>query len=609
MSKKNGADPSTYIAVLLLLVSFFLLPCLAVEDDVLCLEGIKRSLSDPDGRLSGWDFTNTSVSFICNLDGVTCWNLKESRLLSIRLSSFGLSGRFPESLKYCHSLQSLYLSENSISGPLPPQICSWLPYLVTLDLSNNSLSGPIPPQIADCKFLNDLVLNDNRLSGSIPYEVARLDRLRQLSVAGNGLSGPIPADLSKFSKEAFAGNSGLCGKPLKSCGGLSNKSLAVIIAAGVVGAAVSVILGFLVWWVYFNRRKRGYGAAGGREDSNWVEFLRAYKLVQVSLFQKPLVKIKLADLLAATNSFDPRNIVSSNQTGVSYRAVLPDGSVLAVKRLCGCNLSEKQFRLEMNRLGQLRHPNLVPLLGYCMVEEEKLLVYKHMHNGSLHSNLHEKESNPYGISPYCSLDWPTRLRLGLGAARGLAWLHHGLEPPCLHQNVSSNVVLLDDDLEARLTDFGLARLVGMNDGPSSIRDADVGQLGYRGMEDLGAIAASLKEDVYSFGVVLLELVTGQQPPEVYTVDGVYKGNLVDWASQLSGSGRGKDAIDRSLRGRGYDEEITEVMRVACSCVVSRLRDRPSMYRVYESLKSIGAKHGFSEMDDEFPMIFGRQDSD
>lgn len=452
-------------------------------------------------------------------------------------------------------------------------------------------------------------MNDNQLSGSIPYEVGRLDRLKQFSVQNNDLSGSIPSELSSFSSDEFSGND-LCGKPLGSCGRLSKKSLAIIIAAGVVGAAGSLLLGFGLWWWYAggaSRKKRGYGAAAGKDDGSWIEWLRAYKLVQVSLFQKPLVKVKLADLLAATNSFDAQNVVISTRTGVSYKAVLSDGSALAVKRLSTCSLGEKQFKLEMNRLGQLRHPNLVPLLGYCVVEEEKLLVYKHMPGATLFSHLHV---NGHGMTGQCStLDWPTRLRIGVGAARGLAWLHHGCQPPYLLQNISSHVILLDDDLDARITDFGLARLVNPRDSnDSSFRNGDLGEFGYVAPEYSSTMVASLKGDVYGFGVVLLELATGQKPLEICNVEEVFKGNLVDWVNQLTSSGRSKDAIDRSICGRGHDDEILQFLKVACSCVVSRPKDRPSMYQVYESLRVIGERHGFSEGDDEFPLIF-KQDSD
>src|SRR5262249_40578919 len=149
---------------------------------------------------------------------------------------------------------------------------------------------------------------------------------------------------------------------------------------------------------------------------------------------KPLVKVKLSDLMAATNGFNPENIIISTRTGTTYKAVLPDGSALAIKRLSTCKLYEKQFRMEMNRLGVIRQPNLTPLLGYCVVEEEKLLVYKHMSYGTLYSLLHGS-GDP--------LDWQTRFRIGLGIARGLAWLHHGCQPPFLHQNICSNVILID----------------------------------------------------------------------------------------------------------------------------------------------------------------------
>ncbi|KAL6187414.1 hypothetical protein ACLB2K_038813 [Fragaria x ananassa] len=597
---------SALVSLIIFLSSLNL--CRSIEDDLACLAGVKRSLADPEGRLSQWNLSNNSVASICKLVGVSCWNEKENRLLSLQLPSMSLAGELPESLKYCHSLQTLDLSGNALSGSVPPQICDWLPYLVTLDLSNNRLSGSIPPEIVNCKFLNTLLLNDNGFSGSIPYELGRLDRLKKFSVSNNGLSGTIPPDLSKFEKDDFEGNGKLCGKPLGSkCGGLSSKSLGIIIAAGAIGAAGSLILGLGIWWWFFvrgSKKEQSFGGVGEKGESGWVGLLKSHKLVQVSLFQKPIVKVRLADLLVATSNFDSQNIVISGRTGLSYKAVLPDGSALAIKRLSGCKLGEKQFKLEINRLGQLRHPNLVPLLGFCVVEEEKLLLYKHMYNGTLYSQLHGSGnvSSQYGF-----LDWLTRLRIGVGAARGLAWLHHACQPPQMHQNISSNVILLDYDFEARITDFGLARLVGSRDSnDSSFVNGELGEIGYVAPEYSSTMVASLKGDVYGFGVVLLELITGQKPLEISNVVEGFKGNLVDWVSHLSNTGRSVDAIDNVLAGKGHDSEILQFMRVACSCVVARPKDRPSMHQVYELLKSLADKHGFSEQYDEFPLMLGKQ---
>lgn len=602
-----------------LIFSLLLTLSFSYDDDVKCLQGVKSSLSDPQNRLSNWHFDNTSVDSICRLTGVACWNEKEDRLLSLQLPAMYLAGNVPASLQFCRSLQTLVLSGNEISGEIPPQICDWLPYLVTLDLSGNELTGSIPPQIENCKFLNTLILSDNKLSGSIPIELGRLDRLKKLSLDGNRLSGPIPDDLGgKFGREVFSRNDDLCGNAVGVRCGRGAGSIKVVIIGGVIGGGVSLFLGFMIWWwCCCDHRNKGVGVVDGEKGGGggggvgggnvvgWVGKLAHNKNAQVVFFQKPIVKIRVADLLVATGGFSDGKIVNTTKTGVSYQAVLGDGSALAIKRLRGCNrLSDKQFRLEINRLGQLRHPNLVPLLGFCAVEDEKLVVYKDMSNGNLHSWLHT------GVNQESVLDWRARVKISVGAARGLAWLHHGCQPPIKHQNICSNVILLDDDFDVRITEFGLVRLMGMgNSNGSSVANGDFGEFGYVPPEYASTLVASLKGDVYGFGVILLELVTGQKPLEVNNAREGFKGSLVDWVTYLSSSGKIKDAFDKSLCGKGNDDEIMQLLRVACSCVASRPKDRPSMFRVYDSLKNLAENHGFLEQYDEFPMILNEQDVD
>ncbi|KAL6520334.1 Inactive LRR receptor-like serine/threonine-protein kinase bir2 [Orobanche minor] len=575
------------------------------EDDVRCLREVKNSLTDPDGRLNTWNFVNTTLGFICRFVGATCWNDQENRLIGLELRDFSLTGTIPDSLQYCQSLQTLNLAGNSLSGSIPRKICSWLPYLVTLDLSQNSLTGQIPDDLANCSYLNNLILDDNALSGYIPYQLSSLGRLKKISAANNDLSGRVPSFNYDLELD-FSGNAGLCGGSLGKCGGLSKKNLAIIISAGVFGAVASLMLGFGLWWWYFSisnkRSRRGYGIGRQDDASSWIEVLRAHKLTQVMLFQKPLVKVKLLDLLLATNNFSPENITVSSRTGTTYKAILLDGSALAIKRLTEGKLGEKQFRLEMNRLGQLRHPNLVPLLGFCLVGDEKLLVYKYLSNGTLGSML--------GGSPNAGLlDWPTRFRIALGASRGLAWLHHGCHPPILHQNISSNVVMLDEDYDARIMDIGLARLLNLSESnETSFVPMELGEIGYVAPEYSSTMVASSKGDCYSFGVILLELATGLKPLDVSGVDEVFKGSLVEWVNGLAGCGRIRVAIDKELRGKGHDEDVVRFLRIACSCVVSQPKDRWSMYQVYESLKGMARGYGFSENYDEFPLVFGKQDS-
>eukprot|EP00249_Psilotum_nudum_P028963 c39009_g1_i1 orf=2-496(-) len=152
--------------VALLLSSLHLLQ-VSAEDDVSCLRQFRKSVSDPSGYLGNWVFGNSSNGFICNFAGVTCWHYGENKVFSLALPSAGLTGRFPQGLSNCSSIQQLDLSVNLIVGSIPSDICQQMPYLTTLDLSQNNLTGTIPVSLSDCLYLNKLSLEENKLHGTI----------------------------------------------------------------------------------------------------------------------------------------------------------------------------------------------------------------------------------------------------------------------------------------------------------------------------------------------------------------------------------------------------------------------------------------------------------
>uniref|UniRef100_A0A0D6QWK6 Protein kinase domain-containing protein n=1 Tax=Araucaria cunninghamii TaxID=56994 RepID=A0A0D6QWK6_ARACU len=591
-------------AVFLLLVRA--IPCLSdtakpqfVEDDIKCLQTTHDGLKDPDQSLFTWRFGNTSQGFICNFVGIQCWHNDDGKVLSVKLPGMNLGGEFPSGLKYCGSMTNLDLSSNALSGEIPKDLCKWLPFLVTIDLSNNELSGPIPHELYNCTYLTVLRVNDNKLSGQIPWELTRLERLKDFNFANNMLTGQIPSAWAVNDSQFFQNNAGLCGKPLtKYCGEAKSANTAFVIGGAAAGVLVVCLFGFAFWWWFIRLTPKKLAEL--KDENKWAKRIKGPKSIQLFMFERPIVKIRLADLMTATNDFSPENIIGAGRTGTVYKATLADGSVLAIKRLRPSSQTDKQFKSEMNTLAHLRHRNLVPLLGYCIAGQEKLLVYKHMPNGNLWECLH----NEY------SLDWTTRLKVGIGGARGLAWLHHSCNPRVIHRNISSNSILLDEEYEPRITDFGLARLMNPVDTHlSTFINGDFGDLGYVAPEYMRTLVATLKGDVYSFGVVLLELVTGQKPIDVDTGEDGFKGNLVDWITQLSNNGRVKDAIDKSLVGNGHDDELLQFLRVACACVLSGPKERPSMYEVYQLLRAIGEKYNFSDQNDEIPLVSETADAD
>lgn len=567
--------------------------CYGTVSDIQCLKRLKASV-DPNNKLH-WTFENNTEGSICTFSGVECWHPNENRILSLRLGGMDLKGQFPDGLENCSSMTSLDLSSNSLSGPIPADISKRLAYVTNLDLSYNSFSGEIPESLANCTYLNTVNLQNNKLTGTIPGQLGGLSRLTDFNVAGNKLSGQIPSSFSKFAPSNFA-NQELCGKPLSGdCTANSNSRTGVIAGSAVAGAVITLIVVGVILFIFL-RKMPAKKKEKDVEGNKWAKTIKGEKGVKVSMFEKSVSKMKLNDLMKATGDFTKENIIATGHSGSMYKATLPDGSFLAIKRLQETQHSESQFTSEMSTLGSARQRNLVPLLGYCIAKKERLLVYKYMPKGSLYDQLHHESSDRK------SLEWPVRQKIAIGAGRGLAWLHHTCNPRILHRNISSKCILLDDDYEPKISDFGLARLMNPIDTHlSTFVNGEFGDVGYVAPEYSHTLVATPKGDVYSFGVVLLELVTGEEPTHVSNAPENFRGSLVDWITYLSNNSILQDAVDKSLIGKNNDAELLQVMKVACSCVLSAPKERPTMFEVYQLLRAVGEKYHFSAADDELTL--------
>ncbi|KAK3189140.1 hypothetical protein Dsin_028701 [Dipteronia sinensis] len=594
LMSKDGISFAINLIGLVILLSISV--SYATLSDLECLKEFKNSVEDPFNYLFSWDFNNNTEGFICKFTGVECWHPDENKVLNIRLSNMDLKGQFPRGFENCSSMTGLDLSNNKFSGSIPSDISMRLHYVTTLDLSSNNFSGEIPSGLANCSFLNSLKLNDNRFTGKIPLELGLLNRIKTFSVANNLLTGPIPdINAATISAEDYAGNLGLCGKLLKACQGAQRKSRVGIIAGAAIGGVTftSLILGIvLCYFAHVAVKKKEEDPEGNK----WAKSITGTKGIKVSMFEKSVSKMRLSDLMKATNSFTKDNIIGTGRTGTLYKAMLPEGCSLMVKRLQDSQRLEKEFISEMNTLGSVKHRNLVPLLGFCVAKKERFLVYKYMENGTLYDKLHLAEPE------VSDMDWPLRLRIAIGSARGLAWLHHNCNPRIIHRNISSKCILLDGDFEPKLSDFGLARLMNPIDTHlSTFVNGEFGDFGYVAPEYPRTLVATPKGDVYSFGVVLLELVTGEKPTHLVNVPDSFKGSLVEWITQQSENSHLQTAIDKSLLGNGFENELNQFLRVACNCVLPTAKERPTMFEVYQLLRAIGERYNFTTDEEITPL--------
>ncbi|PWA96056.1 Leucine-rich repeat-containing protein [Artemisia annua] len=485
------------------------------------------------------------------------------------------SGSLPASIVNLEQLTKLDLHNNGFTGGLPSGISS-LKKLNELDLANNKLSGNIPDKIGELSVLNYLDLSRNQFSGKIPVGLQNL-RLNQLNLSSNSLTGDIPPVYAKkMYITSFLGNPGLCGDIEGLCDGKNvTRNVGYIWLLRSIFVLTGCILIIGVGW-FFWRYKNFKKSKDSIDKSKWT--LMSFHKLSFSEYE----------ILGA---LDEDNVIGSGSSGKVYRVVLSNGDAVAVKKLwssskkgddedlengsVSTSVLDNGFEAEVETLGKIRHKNIVRLWCCCSTRTCKLLVYEYMPNGSLGDLLHSSKS---GL-----LDWPTRYKIAVDAAEGLAYLHHDCVPAIVHRDVKSNNILLDGDFGARVADFGVAKVVDGNEKGGNSMSVIAGSCGYIAPEYAYTLRVNEKSDIYSFGVVILELVTGKLPvdPEFGEKD------LVKWVCTTLDQ-KGVDVVLDPKLDSCFKEEICKVLNVGLLCTSPLPINRPSMRRVVKMLQEIGS---------------------
>ncbi|KAE8662356.1 LRR receptor-like serine/threonine-protein kinase RCH1 [Hibiscus syriacus] len=476
------------------------------------------------------------------------------------LSTNFLSGAIPSSLGHCLNLQLLDLSSNAISGTIAEELFNIQALDIALNLSWNALSGVIPPQISALNKLSILDLSHNKLEGDL-LALSELENLVSLNISYNNFTGYLPD--SKFSATATG---------MQSDNGFK-RSLKITIAVLITLAIALAFFGALA--VFRARKMMGDDNDSEVGADSWPWQFTPFQKLNFSVDQvlKCLVE---------------GNVIGKGCSGIVYRVELDNGETIAVKKLwpttmaagydchsdkAGVGGVRDSFSAEVKTLGSIRHKNIVKFLGCCWNRSTRLLLYDYMENGSLGSLLHEHSGS--------CLEWDLRYRIILGAAQGLAYLHHDCVPPIVHRDIKANNILIGLQFESYIADFGLAKLVDNGDFVRSSSTV-AGSYGYIAPEYGYMKKITEKSDVYSYGVVVLEVLTGKQPIDPTIPYGLH---IVDWVRQKRG---GIEVLDPRLQPRQESEidEMLQTIGVALLCVNPSPDDRPTMKDVAAMLKEI-----------------------
>ncbi|KAH9330520.1 hypothetical protein KI387_002628 [Taxus chinensis] len=503
-----------------------------------------------------------------------------SRLVKLHVCNNQFTGPIPKEISNLRHLNELYLQENKFEGSIPAEIGLCVS-LVVINLAENHLYGLIPESLASIEGLNSLNLSNNHLSGLIPNSLGSLT-LSLIDLSNNHLTGPVPNSLvSAIYNDRFSGNPGLCAKsshsnnqvlqPCKSSGLRKESRKRIFVSGFIVGTAMLILV---IGLTLFRRKchQNQDHFRNKRGSSRWK--LRYFN--KVSFTERDISEAMLEE----------ENVIGSGGSGKVYRVVFKNNVTVAVKSLWPVNNnSSKQNDLnqlmnaEVDVLGMVRHKNIVKL--YCCLSngDSNLLVYEYLQNGNLFDALHKvyKEKTSQGSSLH--LDWLTRYKIALGAAHGLSYLHHGCSPAIVHRDVKSTNILLDDNYEAKIADFGIAKFLH-DDRGKDLATAFGGTYGYIAPEYAYSCNVTEKSDVYSFGVVLLELVTGKQPIEPEFGDSK---DIVSWISQRICSQQDAFELLDSRISKSFEEQMIQVLKIAVRCTYKVPAVRPNMREVVQML--------------------------
>ncbi|GMI75081.1 hypothetical protein like AT1G67720 [Hibiscus trionum] len=471
---------------------------------------------------------------------VNCSPTPPLRITKIALSGQNLRGQIPSEINHMEGLIELWLDSNSLIGPLP------------------DMSSLINLKIAH--------LENNKLNGSLPSYLGRLPNLQALYIQNNSFCGEIPAALlSKKIIFNYEGNHGLRNEAQRKL------HFKLILGASIGVLAVLLIL-FLASLLLFRNSRRKMSHRKCDENGTLQHDTKQSTPCSIArgghlLDEGVAYCISLSDLEEATNNFTKK--IGKGSFGSVYYGKMKDGKEVAVKTM-GDSSSHlnKQFVTEVALLSRIHHRNLVPLIGYCEEAHQRILVYEYMHNGTLRDHIH-------GSVNQKPLDWLSRLRIAEDAAKGLEYLHTGCNPSIIHRDVKTSNILLDINMRAKVSDFGLSRQA--EEDLTHVSSVARGTVGYLDPEYYASQQLTEKSDVYSFGVVLLELISGKKPVSVE--DFGPELNIVHWARSLIRKGDVISIVDPFLVGNVKIESIWRIAEVAIQCVEQRGYSRPKMQEI------------------------------